>query len=390
VKKILLGGALIAAVLVPVSASARSVAQVQLELLPLPKSALGAAGRPLPLARDSGVTSNAKEASNASGDVTAKQLKHLGRLSGYMLDYGNSFGDSAGIREIRTEIEQYRTVAEARKGLGFWRRQELDNAPLKKLGIDTSVKKLNLSGIPGPHWVYAGTAAIKGLEPVHGVDAVLQKGQYLLDVSVAAGSNATAARLVPSLERAFFRRLQLALAGRLRAKPVALPRPLKPGPPPHGPKPGTLVFRKADLGSSTVVHGGYSSPEKAFDPNALSVYDLTMAPAGSFNVVSQEIVVGASPLEVQYFGAIAMSGAAAGLGKVAKATPVDVSGVGDNARGELFQVTAGTQKAYEAVVDLSHGAYADLFVAAGTSALTSSNVQSLAQTAAKRLDAGFK
>jgi hypothetical protein len=390
VKKVLLGGALIAAALVPVSASARGAAQVELALVPVPKSALGAAARPLSLARDSGVTSNAKEASNASGKVTAKQLKRLGRVSGYMLDYGNSFGAAAGIREIRTEIEQYRTVAEARKGLGFWRRQELDNAPLKKLGIDVSVKKLNLSGIPGPHWVYAGTAAIKGLAPVQGVDAELQHGQYLLDVSVAAGSNATAARLVPAVARAFSRRLGLALSGHLRAKPVALPRPLAPGPPAHGPKPAALVLRKTDLGSSTVVHSGYSSPKNAFDPDALSVYDLTMAPAGSFKVMSQEILVGQSALEVQYFGAIAMSGAAAGLGKVAKGTAVDLSGVGDKARGELFQVTAGSQKAYEAVVDLSHGPYSDLFVAASTSVMTGTDVQSLAQTAAKRLDAGFK
>jgi hypothetical protein len=389
VKKVLLGGALIAAVLVPVSASARSAVQVKLAIVPLPKSALGAVGRPLPLARDSGVSSNAKEASNASGNVTAEQLTHLGRVSGYMLDYGNSFGDAAGIRQIRTEIEQYRTVPDAHKGLGFWRRRELDNSTLKRLGIDISVKKLNLSGIPGAHWVYAGTAAIKGLAPVRGVDAELQHGQYLLDVSVSAGSTAAAARLVPQVARAFSRRLQLALSGRLRARPVALPRPLKPGPPAHGPKPAALVLRKADLGSSTVVHRGYSNPRHAFDPNALSAYDLTLAPAGSYSVMSQEIVVGASALEVQYFGAIAMSGAAAGLGKVAKATPVDLTSMSDKARGEIFQIAVGSHKAYEAVVDLSHGTYSDLFVAASASPFTASDVQSLAQTAAKRLDAGF-
>ncbi len=46
--------------------------------MPVPKSALGAPGRPLPLARDSGVASNAKEASNASGSVTAGQLTRSG------------------------------------------------------------------------------------------------------------------------------------------------------------------------------------------------------------------------------------------------------------------------------------------------------------------------
>jgi hypothetical protein len=237
--------------------------------------------------------------------------------------------------------------------------------------------------------VYAGTASIKGLKAIRGIDAELQHGQYLLDVSVAAGSTAAAARLVPKIARAFYRRLQLALSGRLRAKPVTLPPPLKPGPPPHGPKPAALVLKKGDLGSSTVVHKGYSSPNNAFDPNALSVYDLTMAPAGSFTIMSQEMVVGASALEVQYFGAIALSGVASGLGKVAKATPVDLSSVGDKARGETFQVSVGSRKAYEAVVVLSHGAYLDFLVAASTSAVTGTSVQSLAHQAAKRLDAGF-
>jgi hypothetical protein len=389
VKKLLLGAALTAAILVPVSASARSASQVKLALVPLPKSALGAAGRPLPLARDSGVTSNQTEAGNASGNVTAKQLTRLGRVSGYMLDYGNEFGDAAGIRQIQTEIEQYRTVPEARKGLDFWRRQELDNAAVKKLGIDLSVKKLGLSGIPGPHWVYGGTFSIKGLPPVSGIDAELQDGPYLLDVTVSAASTAAAAQLIPTLARACHARLQSALAGHLHGKPVALPRPLKPGPPAHGPKPAALALRKTDLGTSTIVHKGYLSPKAALDPNALSVYDLTMAPAGPFALVSQEMIVGGSALEVQYFGSIALSGVLGGLGKTAKATPVDLSSAGDSARGVTFEASANGHKAYEAVVVLSHGAYLEFLLAADTSPLTGSSVQNLAQAAVKRLDAGF-
>jgi hypothetical protein len=306
-----------------------------------------------------------------------------------MLDYGNEFGDAAGIRQIQTEIEQYRTVPEARKGLDFWRRQELDNAAVKKLGIDLSVKKLGLSGIPGPHWVYGGTFSIKSLPPVSGIDAELQDGPYLLDVTVSAGSTAAAAQLIPTLARALHARLQLALAGHLYGKPVALPRPLKPGPPPHGPKPAALTLRKTDLGASTIVRKGYLSPKAALDPNALSVYDLTMAPAGSFALVSQEMIVGGSALEVQYFGSIALSGTLAGLGKAAKATPVDLSSAGDNARGVTFQASVNGHKAYEAVVVLSHGAYLEFLIAADTSPLTGSSVQNLAQAAVKRLDAGF-
>ena len=380
--------ALAAAVLVPSAASARSASRVDLALVPLPKSALGAAGRSLPLARDSGVVSNAEAASDASGNVTAKQLQRLGRSSGYQLDYGNPFGSAAGVFEIQTAIERFRSAAAARKGLAFWRRDELNTSSLAKLGLRFSVKKLGLA-IPGAHWAYSATAEVKGLEPIHGVDAELQDGQYLLDISISAGTTSAAARLVPTVARKLHQRLQLALAGRLRAQPVKLPRPLQPGPPPHGPKPTALVLRKADLGNATVAHQGYVKPKEAFDPEALSAYELTMSPAGQYNLLSQEIIVGASKLEVQYFGAIALGGVAAGFGKAAKATPVDLGSVGDNARGEILQVSVGGQKAYEAVVVLSHGAYLDFLAAVSPSVVTSANVQSLARLSAKRLDAGF-
>jgi hypothetical protein len=114
-----------------------------------------------------------------------------------------------------------------------------------------------------------------------------------------------------------------------------------------------------------------------------------MSPAGSYIVVSQELLVGASKVEAEYFGAIASSAVASGLGKVARATPVSLSGIGDNARGELLQVTVNGQTAYVAVVVLSHGSYLDFVDAAGASALTSADVHQLAQLAAKRLDKGF-
>lgn len=374
--------------LVPFGAGASSPS-VNMALVPLPKSALGAAGHSLPLARDSGAVSNALAASESSGDVTPARLKKLGRVGGYLLDYGNPFGDSTGVREIQTEIDRYRSPADARKALAFWRRDELDNTQLKKLGLDFSLQKLGLSGIPGPHWAYAGTALIKGLTPVTGVDAELQDGRYVLDVSVSAGTNAAAARLVPAIARKLDQRLRLALAGRLPGKPVSLARALKPGPPAHGPKPATLALHATDLGVAKVVHKGYSKPKNALDPNALSVYDLDMSPAGSYLVVSQELLVGASKLEAEYFGAIASSAVAAGLGKVGKVTPVALTGIGDNARGEFLQVTVNGQSAYVAVVVLSHGSYLDFVDAASSSVLAAADVHQLAQLAAKRLDKGF-
>lgn len=380
---------LTAALVVPASA-ASGTPTVKLALVPVPKSALGAAGRSLPLAQDSGVVSNATAASQASGNVTAKRLKRLGRITGYLLDYGNPFRSAAGATEIQTQIEQYRSVADAQNGLAFWRHDELNNSQLRKFGLDYSLRKQRLAGIPAAHWAYAGTISIKGLEPLHGMDAEFQQGQYLLDVSVSAGSTSAAASVVSKVAHRLYQRMQSARAGRLRGRPVTLPRPLKPGPPAHGPKPASLVLLPADVGSpAKVVQKAYSRPTNAFDPTALSVYDQIMTPAGSFRYLSQQVLVGSSRLEAQYFGAIIVGGLATGFGSKAKVTPVDLSGVGDNAQGDLLKVTVNGQTAYEALVALTHGSYLDFFVAASDSAFGAADARGLAQRAAKRLDSGF-
>lgn len=388
-RNVLLGAALVAAGLVP-GATASSTARINLALVPLPKSALGAVARHLPIAHDSGVVSNSQAASNASGQVTANQLKKLGRLSGYLLDYGSPFGSSPGIHEIQTEIDRYRSVAAARKGFVFWRRQELMHPTLRNSGIHFSVKKLQLSGLPKPSWAYAGSVSIKGLKPVSGVDSEIQSGPYLLDISVGAGSNAEASRLVRTIAVRFFARFRLAFAGRLHASPVAVPPALKPGPPPHGPKPASLALEPADLGKgSSVLHRAYVQPRGSLDQTALSVYDLTMASQGSFPLLSQEIVVGSSKLEMQYFAAIVLS-AGVGSGSGSRATPVSLSGVGDNARGELAQTAINGQSVREAAVVLTRGPYLDFLIEVSPSAFTAADVRKLASLAVKRLDGGFR
>ena len=386
-RKVLLGAALAAAVLVP-AATASSTANVKLALVPLPKSVLGAAARHLPIAHDSGVVSNSDSARDASTHVTAKQLANLGRVTGYLLDYGSPFGDSAGAHELQTEVDRYRTAADARKGFAFWRREEQKHPPLNGAAIHFSIKKIQLSGLPQPSWAYAGSVSIKGLKPVYGVDAEIQYGPYLLDISVGAGSTAAAARLVPAMARHLYARLRLALAGRLHGRPVALPPALKPGPPPHGPKPSTLVLRVADLGKgSQVLHKSYVKPKGSLDQNALSVYDQTLASSGSFPVLSQEVLVGSSTLEVKYFAAIVLH-AGLGQGKV-KETPVALGGVGDDARGELAKVDINGQAVAEEAVVLTRGPYLDFLIEASPTAFTAADVRKLASLGVKRLDAGF-
>ena len=386
VGRVALVAAFVAAILLPV-ASASGASQLKLALLPLPRSALGQAGRSLSLAPDSGTDSNAHAASQATGNVTAKRLTRLGRISGYLLDYGTPFSDSPAVSEIQTEVERYRTPAEARKGLGFWRKQELDVRALRALGLHVSFKKAALANAPHPYWAYLATARIDGLKPVYSVDAQIVEGAYLLDVSIAAGSPAAAQRLVPVVAQKLVRRFRLAQQGGLQAKPVRFPR-RPPGPPAHGAKPGRLVLTRSDLGSpATIRHAGYVSSRSAFDEYAISAYDLALAPAGSYDELAQEVSVAGSALEVKYYAALAANALGKSAGGAATATPVDLSSVGDNAFGELLQVSAGSNSASEAIVVLSRGKYLDVIIGAAAAKLSAADVQNLAHKAAHRLNA---
>jgi hypothetical protein len=219
---------------------------------------------------------------------------------------------------------------------------------------------------------------------LHGVDAQLLDGNYLLDVNVA-GSPAEVERLVPTLVRKFDQRLRLAEGGRLKAKPVTLPH-VKPGPPAHGAKPARMVLTRSDVGKpATIRHGGYVSPKNSFDEYALSAYDLTMAPAGSFGFLQQEVSATKTTVEVKYFSAVAAGAfSSAGIGTV---TPVDLSSVGDNAFGEILQISSGNQTVWEALVVLSRDKYLDFLSVANKTKLTAADVQALAQKAAQRLNA---
>ena len=121
-RRSLFGVALGAAILVP-AASASRTHRVELPLVPLPKSALGTSARVLGLSRDSGVVSNAVAASNAVS-ATPRTLQKLGRVTGYDLTYGDPFSGRTGVTEIESSVERYRTAADARRGLAFWRKDD--------------------------------------------------------------------------------------------------------------------------------------------------------------------------------------------------------------------------------------------------------------------------
>jgi hypothetical protein len=67
-------------------------------------------------------------------------------------------------------------------------------------------------------------------------------------------------------------------------------------------------------------------------------------------------------------------------------THVDLSSVGDNAFGEILEITSGGQSVDEALLVLSRNKYLDFLSVATKNKLTASDVQTLAQKAAQRLN----
>lgn len=384
--------ALVAAVLlVPAAAAARTATTPSLALLTLPKNAIGAAAKNLSVARDSGVVSNADAASQSTGNVTPARLKTLGRITGYLLDYGSPFTDGPGIHQVQTEVEQYRSATDAAKALAFWRKDATDTGQLKKMGIDATSRKASVPAVGSGRWAYNQDLHIPGLPPLHGYSAQILDGVYLLDISVSAGTSSAAARIGPVIARKLDARYRLAQSGHLTGKPVALPAPLKVGPPPHGPAPSKMVLKAADFTGKTQVRAHYVPVKGSADRNALSAYDVQMLSNGPLSYVSQEVTCADGPKEATYIAAVTAAALTSPgtYGAKATATVVDISSVGDDGHGVLIQLSVQGHKVYEAAVELRRGSYINIALAGSRTALGASDVQSFAAKVAQRFDAGF-
>ena len=370
-RKTLLGAALAAVVLVP-AASASRTHRVHLALVPLPRSALGSAVHGLALAHDSGPVSNAEAASHSRDGTTAK-LEKLGRLRGYALEYGNAFSGAAGVTDVRTSVEQYKTAADARRGLAFWQKEDSELGRLNQPGFAVTNVLVKLPTVGARHFAYLTSYSASNIAPVSGLDEQVADGRYVLDVIVTAGTVATAEALAPKLAKMLDARLRLALEGRLHARAVRLPK-LKAGPPPGGPDLTKLALKASDLVGKTTVEKGY-----LVDPAAISDFSVLMLPAGPFELLDQEIEWYPSANEASFFVDFQNAAALAQPG----ATAVDLSGLGDGARGTAIpssQLDAG-------LVVFSSGQLAEYLFVGIKGSIDSNGLTNLAQTAAARINA---
>jgi hypothetical protein len=369
----LLAAALAGVVLVPAASASRSH-RVKLALVPLPKSALGPAAHAFSLAHDSGAVSNAEAASHTP-DATTGTFKKLGRLNGYAVEYGNAFTGAVGVTDVRTSIERYKTPADAKRALAFWKKEDARLSALDNPGF--SVTSIPVK-VPAPragtsHFAYLTSYSASNIAPVSGIDEQVADGRYVLDVIVTAGTASAAQALAPKLAKKLDARFRLALEGRLHGKPVKLPK-LKAGPPPGGPDLSALALRKSDLVGPATVNKEYVG-----DPAAISDYSVFMLPAGQFAVLDQEIEWYPVANEASFFADFENAAALAQPGT----TALDLSTLGDGWQGS---VTQGSSLSTGQVF-FSAGHLAELIFMGSRDAVVTDDVTSVAQAAMNRIGA---
>jgi hypothetical protein len=205
------------------SATASAAGTVHLNVMPLPRSALGPGSAALMLAQDSGVASNAYAAHDAGHGFTAADLAKLGRITGYALDYVRPNAIVPQKRHellgVRTIAELYRGRATAIQGLAFWRGVTRKLSGGQGNGITIAVSAFRApvgDGSFGFELTYRRAG-----QPLYYVGDIVFRttrllGAVFVSATDAIGLRARTLRLADSLAS----RIKGVLAGQIQASPV--------------------------------------------------------------------------------------------------------------------------------------------------------------------------
>jgi len=374
------------AILVPATAASggHHASKLPLALVPLQTAHLGLAGKSLKLDYGSGpkfirdVGLKAFDVRNVIGDG----FRAGGGVARYALDYGDPFTGSTGVMEIRTGVEEYKTPADAKKGFALWRHVDSFLQIINPGNFPP--KKLKAPPFGQQSFAYLRTWAAPHLNPIVSLDEQVVAGKFVLDLTVTAGSASAAKKVAPHLLRVLYHRFQLMLKGHLAGKPAKLPPKPHAGQAPSGPDLSTMILQPSDVGQSQAAD--LSQHYVAFPP-ALSEYAMVLHPAGPYDGgLGQQIFWWPTATEATYAEAYL---SALFVKRYGEGSAVDVSLVGDNATGSLVD---GGDDGSEVAVTLTNGQAGEFIVGLSTGAApapTDSDVQSLAQAAANRLDAGL-
>jgi hypothetical protein len=392
------------AVLVPAASASKAAGRgkANLALVPLQKAQLGKVAVSLSLAHDSGAVPKLPVGSNNPLLWTSSTetffsldsyfLQKLGWVGGYTLDYGDAFSGCSCVTEIRTSVQRFKAAAGAKKLLGWWQANDKSVVSDSALGLTVGAQRLlNVPAIGTHRFAYLTTYTPTRATPVQIVDERFTDGRYLLQVEIASGTTNNGRALASKLAKKLDKRLHLALAHRLHARAAKLPAHLTAGPAPGGPDLSTLVLQQSDLApGSAEVH----NPSYALDPFALALsdYQLAYEPAGKYDQsLSQEIQWYPTANEAAFRSAYEEVFNTALWAPFSDAiTPVNLDSIRQGERGSILRVVQGDPTGatdYAAVIAISRGRATDLVVAWSASPIRPSDVQTLAQSMATRLDA---
>lgn len=379
--------ALVAAIVVP-GASAKSGARVNVALLPLPASAIDPAAKSLALQYgSSGVVSNGGPnkkiyvgsglpvTPNRSFVPTGPVFAKLGRVTGYTLDYGLGASGGAGIDEVSTSVDLYKTSADAKKGLAFWKSDDRRVTQYAGGGLAIAIKAEKVAPVGRARFAFLVGYSAPNIFGLIGADEQFTEGRYEADVTVWAPTVPAATRLASTLAKRLDERIKRALTGRLHAKPVKLPAKPKAGPAPGGPDLAPLGLKTTDVDSqATAFTQNYwvGPPLSVF---ALSEYRVLMLPAGRYDFFDQDIEWYPTANQASFMADFE----AALFGKYS----LDLSSLGDGARGALANDSSGGI----AELVFSSGRLHEFIYFAGSSAIPASEVQNIAHTAASYINA---
>src|SRR5262249_22737653 len=178
--------------------------------------------------------------------------------------------------------------------------------------------------------------AAPNLNPIVRLDEQVAAGRFLLELTVVAGSQSAAEQIAPHLLFVLHRRLQLMLGGHATEKAPKLPPEPTRGQAPGGPDLSTLLLQPPDVGQSHAVN---LIQEYVPAPPALSDFFMVLQPAGTYELVFQQIGWWPSATEAVYAevygGGSPYSAASFGFGSGDTITPVDLRSVGHSAVGYL-------------------------------------------------------
>jgi hypothetical protein len=374
------------------SHTAKSGGRVKLSLLPLPESVIGSAAKSLLLQPDSGTAPNGDALKRGSfltpthawDGSTGLRFRKLGRISGYVLDYGLGASGGAGVTEVWTSVDEYKTSADARKGLSAWSSVDQDGFRIGP-GLAVSHTAEKVAAVGSRRFAFLVGFSAANIAPVFGVDEQFSEGHYEAEVMVWAGTPAGAKTLARRLAKKLDARIKLAHAGRLHARPVKLPALQKPGPPSGGPDLTALVLQTSDISGPATALGSFYTVDWS-NPTAASDLTAGMDPAGPFDEIRQQIEWCPTANQANFAADLAYAFGLERREKIPLERPIDLSGVGDGAQGFIGVLNEGKPAQVGSVI-FSTGRLFESLSFYGHSSPEASQVQNFARTAADHINA---